>query len=204
MSEERWARYYAALEGRPPRPLFLQALRLFPEARPERGPRVAVDLGCGDGTETRELLGQGWRVVAIDSAPDALVRVRASVPVEHQARLTATAASFTEVELPPADLVYAGFSLPFCAPGSFRDLWLRITSAVRDEGLLACHLYGRHDSWAGDEGMTFLTRAEVDALLVDFHIALLHEQDEDGDSFRGRKHWHVFHLIAQKATGGAA
>jgi trans-aconitate methyltransferase len=57
---ERWEDYYAALEGRAARPLLVDALALIESLG------LAVDLGSGDGTETRELLRRGWSVVAVD------------------------------------------------------------------------------------------------------------------------------------------
>jgi hypothetical protein len=46
--------------------------------------------------------------------------------------------------------------------------------------------------------MTFHTRAEVEALLAEFEIQGLREQDADGEAVSGPKHWHVFHVIARK------
>ncbi|MEC4815643.1 MAG: methyltransferase domain-containing protein [Scytonema sp. PMC 1069.18] len=37
--------------------------------------RFAVDLGCGDGRDTVELLRQGWRVLAIDGEAEAIARL---------------------------------------------------------------------------------------------------------------------------------
>src|SRR5262249_60989488 len=45
-----WDNYYAAIEGRSLRPLFREATAYLASAG--EGPRVAIDLGCGDGTET--------------------------------------------------------------------------------------------------------------------------------------------------------
>jgi trans-aconitate methyltransferase len=50
MADPTWEDYYAAIEGRPPRQLFLDAIV------PAGATGLAIDLGCGDGTETRELL----------------------------------------------------------------------------------------------------------------------------------------------------
>jgi SAM-dependent methyltransferase len=187
-----WDEYYRAIEGRSPRPLFVDALKFA------AGPGVAVDVGCGDGTETLALLADGWTVFATDAAPEAIVRLRSSVPAEAAGRLTAVVAPFHELELPPADFVYAGLSLPFCAPGHFDEAWRRITDAVRPAGILAVHLFGPRDSWSGAPDMTFHTRAEVEALLDGFETRSLVEQDEDGQAVSGPKHWHVFHVIAAK------
>ncbi len=159
---------------------------------------VAVDLGCGAGTETLALLERGWAVTAVDGAPEAIARLRASVAPEAVAQLTTVVSPFHEVELPDADFVYASLSLPFCAPGEFREVWRRIRKALRPRAIFAGHFFGRNDSWAETPDMTFHTREELDGLFAGFDMHMLKEQDEDGEAVSGPKHWHVFHVIASK------
>jgi SAM-dependent methyltransferase len=192
-----WEQYYQAIEGRSPRALFMDAISFLPARTDERA-FLAIDLGCGDGTETRALLARGWTVIAVDSAPEAIARLRASVAPEDNARLTTFVAPFHELELPDADFVYAGLSLPFCDPHMFDEVWRRISTAVRPHGVFAGHFFGPHDSWADTAGMTFQRREDVEALLGGFDVHRLHEQDEDGPAVGGPKHWHVFHVIASK------
>jgi SAM-dependent methyltransferase len=195
-SEIEWEEYYRAVEGRSVRPLFLDAIPFLPDQRPDAARLVAIDLGCGDGTETLALLARGWTVTAVDSAPEAIARLRASVPPEDSPRLSTLIARFRELELPDADFVYASLSLPFCGPREFDEVWRRISTALRPRGVFAGHFFGPDDTWAGTPGMTFRTRAEVEALLADFDIHQLREQNEDGTAVSGPKHWHVFHVIA--------
>jgi len=178
--------------------LFVEAIPFLPTRSTDDQGLVAIDLGCGDGTEALALLARGWTVIAVDAAPEAITRLRASVAPEDSRRLTALVASFRELELPDTDLVYAGLSLPFCDPRDFDQVWRRISTAVRAEGVFAGHFFGPHDSWADTPDMTFHTRAEVEALLDGFDVHLLREQDEDGPAVSGPKHWHVFHVIASK------
>lgn len=199
-SEIEWETYYRAVAGRPLRELFVNATPFLPLAALHDRPLVAVDLGCGDGTETLELLARGWTVLAVDLSPEGVARLRESVAPADRERLSTRVAPYSEVELPTADLVYAGLSLPFCAPGEFEEVWRRITSAIRPDGLFVGHLFGPHDDWADTPDMTFHTRAKVDALLADFEIEGLREEDEDGEAVGGPKHWHVFHVIARKQS----
>lgn len=166
-----WEDYYREIEGRSPRQLFLDALELAD------GPGVAVDLGCGDGTETLALLAGGWTVVAVDSAPEGIARLRASVPASAAGRLT---------------------TLPFCHPSDFGEAWRRSAGAVRLGGVFAAHFFGPRDTWAGTSEMTFHTRDEVEALFHGLEIERLDEQEVDGQAFSGPKHWHVFHVIARR------
>jgi len=197
-SEIAWEEYYRAIEGRTLRPLFVDAIRFLPTQRADNHALVAIDLGCGDGSETLALLARGWTVTAVDGAAEAIARVRASVAPEDSARLTTVVAPFHELELPETDFVYAGLSLPFCDPREFGVVWRNISGALRPRGVFAGHFFGPLDSWAGTSGMTFHTRAEVEALFDRFDVQLLHEQDEDGAAVSGPKHWHVFHVIASK------
>jgi SAM-dependent methyltransferase len=199
-SDIEWETYYRAVAGRPLRELFVDATQFLPAEPPADRPLVAVDLGCGDGTETLELLRRGWTVLAVDVSSEGIARLRQSVSPTDSERLSTRVVPYSAVELPAADLVYAGLSLPFCRPGQFDEAWRRVTSAIRPGGHFAGHFFGPHDSWAGTPDMTFHTRAEVDALLVDFDVLGFREQDEDGEAVSGPKHWHVFHVIARKRT----
>jgi SAM-dependent methyltransferase len=197
-----WEEYYRATEGRPPRPLFVDAIAFLPARPSSDRALVGIDLGCGDGTETLALLTHGWTVTAVDSAPEAIARLRALVPPEDEPRLTTVVASFHELELPDADFAYAGLSLPFCAPPEFAQAWRQIINALRPEGIFAGHFLGPRDSWADQPGMTFHTREELETLLAGLDVHRLEEQDEDGPAVSGPKHWHVFHVIASKRQTG--
>lgn len=103
-----WEDFFAHDDARPPRPFAVDAFN-----RIEPG-GLAIDLGCGQGTETAELLRRGWSVLAVDAEPAAVARV-ARLIEPSSGRLTVRQASFADLtELPRSRLVHAGFSLPFC------------------------------------------------------------------------------------------
>jgi SAM-dependent methyltransferase len=189
-----WAGYYAWSADREPRPLLLAACA---ELGPGAG-RQAVDLGSGSGTEALELLARGWSVLAVDAEEEALAMLRSRVPAAAADRLRLACASFTVAELPPAMLIHAGFSLPFCPPGEFGALWGRIRGALAPGGIFAGQLFGVRDSWAGDPGRTFHTRAEVEALLAGLDVVRLEETEREGKAYSGPKHWHLFDIIARQ------
>jgi SAM-dependent methyltransferase len=182
-----WAAYYEKMAGRPPRPTLLQALDGF------AAPGFAIDLGCGEGRDTGELLRRGWRVLALDRSADAIARLP-----EHE-RLEARQADFTEVELPPADLVNASFTLFICPPDRFPALWARIVGALRPGGRFSGQLLGPQDSWLGREGLTFLAEPEARALFADFTLERFDEEIADSVTPRGTpKRWHIWHVVARK------
>ena len=195
MPEETiWEEYYEKIQGRKPRPLLIDVLEKYPTGESLH----AIDLGCGDGTETVVLLSRGWTVLAVDGTPAAIKHLMEKVPKDAHVRLKTQAAKFEDVTLPQTDLIHASLSLPFCHPSHFPALWEKITSAVNPGGRFAGQFFGVNDSWADDPDMTFHTEEGVCAMLEQFEIEHFLEQDEDGEATSGPKHWHVFTVIARK------
>jgi len=189
-----WDDYYQKIQGRAARQLLLDALEKFPADSTLQ----AIDLGCGDGTETALLLSRGWNVLAVDGESAGFKRLREKVPQEGRVRLQTQVSKFEEVALPPADLIHASYSLPFCHPDQFPALWEKIANALNPGGRFAGQFFGVHDSWADHKDMTFHTETQVRAMIEKFETEYFHEQDEDGQAASGPKHWHVFTVIAKK------
>ncbi len=191
-----WAAYYRETAGREPRDLFTRALDLFGDA--DASDRLAIDLGCGDGTEVLMLLASGWRVLAIDQEEEALALLTARVPPRGADHLKTEAAKFESVAFPPADLIYAGLSLFFSPPAAFPNVWSRIRSALRPGGRFAGHFLGVRDSWSHDPAMTSHTADEVNEMLAGLAIDYFAELEHDSRAVSGPKHWHLFKVIARK------
>lgn len=193
-----WTGYYDKRSANPAvRPLLVRTLELI--ATTDRGPGLAVDLACGEGTDTTELLRSGWRVVAIDASNEGIARTSDRA---HSAGLTelldARQASFEELEeLPDADLVYSAVGLPFCPPTHFPRLWQLIRESVSTrKGWIAAQFFGPNDSWATNPDLTFHAREEIEELFAGMDVLHFEERDEDGQAANGPKHWHVFDVIA--------
>ncbi len=207
-----WTRYFDAVEGQPPRETLLAALDAFDAERrasqsisPAGWRPIAVDLGCGEGRDTLELLRRGWRVVAIDSSSEAIRRLMDKVPVEAMDRLEARVQRFEDARLPPVDLVNASFSLPHCDPSEFADLWRLVTAAITPGGRFSGQLFGIRDQWASvnPDGIarTFHDRTTVERLLHEARLApeRLEEIERDGkNAFGEPKRWHIFHIVARR------
>jgi len=191
-----WAGYYAWSSGREPRPILLAACQRLGAG----AGRMAVDLGCGEGTDALALLDRGWSVLAIDIEPAGLALLRARIPAGSAGRIGLVCASFADAALPPAYLIHAGFSLPFCRPSQFPAVWGQICHALVPGGIFAGQLFGTRDSWAGDPGMTFQDRSEVTRLLDGLEIIELHETERDGEAYSGPKHWHTYDILARQPT----
>jgi len=186
--------YYKLMEGRKPRPLLLDVLEKYPTGETLH----AIDLGCGDGTESAYLLSQGWSVLAIDAEEAGINRLMQKVPTESLPRLQKQITVFEEIDLPRTDLIHASYSLPFCHPDHFPSMWEKIKNAVKPGGRVAVNFFGVNDSWANETDKTFHTEAQVREMISEFEVEYFHERDEDGESTIGPKHWHVFTVIARK------
>jgi SAM-dependent methyltransferase len=197
-----WTPYYE-YAGDDPRETLLDALARFAE------PGFAVDLGCGTGRDTFELLRRGWRVLAIDAEREAIERLLAETELDlsrlETRRLETQVVRFEDAAWPDADLLNASFALPFCGPEHFRALWWRILASLRPGARFCGQLFGDRDEWASAHAeMTFHTRGEVERLLSDLDVEGLDEVEENGPTaLEPVKHWHVFHVVARRPlTGG--
>jgi SAM-dependent methyltransferase len=190
----RFIRYLDAVKGRPPRDTLLLALDKFAE------PGFAVDLGCGDGRDTVEMLRRGWRVLAIDSEPEAIRRLEAREDLENRDNLTTLCAKMEDAQWEGVDLVNSSFALPFVPPERFPLFWQRLIGSIREGGRFAGQLFGPNDDWAAT-GLTIVTRSALDAFFAAFEFERLDEEDVDGTTGPGaKKHWHIFHIVARKLT----
>jgi SAM-dependent methyltransferase len=212
-AEKDWKGYFGAVLGKPPRDTLLAALELFEkEAAKAAGgaaggagvppaagsARFAIDLGCGEGRDTLELLRRGWRVLAIDSSPDAFEHLLPRVPAEERARLETRVGTMEALELPRCDLLNASYALPFCAPERFEAMWGTLVASVRSGGRLAGQLFGDRDDWARCGDRCHFTRAQVERMFDAFVWESFREEEHDESDSSGVKHWHVFHFVGRK------
>ncbi|MFL5790556.1 MAG: class I SAM-dependent methyltransferase [Actinomycetota bacterium] len=183
-----WSDYYTANEGRAPRDQLLDVLGRFDQ------PGNAVDLGCGAGIDTLAMLDRGWDVLAVDAEPDAIERLHARAG--DRAGLTTLLAPMEDADLPSADLIWAGYSLFFCDPARFAEVWAGIRSAVRPGGRFAGEILGDRDTWASMPDRTAMTKGDAAALFDGWITERFDEEENDGEACSGPKHWHLFHVIA--------
>jgi tellurite methyltransferase len=192
-SEERWREFVRNTAGAPPWPQLERAAELFPE------PGDALDVGAGAGRDTAYLLRRRWRVIAVDASPSAAAALR-RLPLQRNLSVVVSAAE----DFQPAtyDLVNAQFSLPFIARSRFDATVQRLRDSVRPRGVMAATFFGASDEWnvAGTQ-QTFSTQADIERIFNGWDLIQLIEVDEDGHVADGTpKHWHVFHVIAQRRS----
>ena len=187
-----WKSYYEAIENRPPRKTILTALANFEKSG------YAIDLGCGTGRDTVEILRQGWTVLAIDKEPEAIAKLQANFANPPQ--LATQVSTFETLQITqPVDLINASFCLPFCSPQAFPTMWNHLFDSLVKGGRFCGHLFGDRDSWKESGLINCQTRSQVESLLSPYKIELLEEEEHPGKTPLGEdRYWHVFHIVAKK------
>lgn len=218
-----WKEYYAAVAGMPPRDTLIRALDAFEaEDRGKASPvwRKALDIACGEGRDTREMLRRGgstrWKVMASDSTENAINLLSGSIGQRDQDRVFLVRCAmeelptrypmprFDQTERPVdgVDLANASFALPFCIPSAFGRLWTWIESALKPGGRFAGQFFGDRDEWACVRPKSHFTKPQVEHLFRDWTIEHLEEVEKEGDDAMGNaKYHHVFHVVARRAEG---
>ena len=189
----RFATYIEARRLDPPRPLLLRAAALL--GRTEQ----ALDFGAGALNSTKYLLSIGFgHVTALDASPHAQ-QLAEELPPE---RVSFVLSRFEDFDFPTGfyDLVTAEFCLPFMTEVDFRLVFPRLLGSVCAGGIFTGQLFGTSDSWnIENSGMSFHTRAAVEAYFSEFELIELAEEDHPGTTKLGEpKHWHIFHIIGRK------
>lgn len=203
-----WPAYYAAVEGKPARDTLLRAAALFErEPRdPAAPPRLAIDLACGSGRDSLELLRRGWRVIALDGEAEGVRQLLAKTPPEFAARLVAqreTFQQFITTNHERVDLLNCSAGLAFCPPELFPALWGAIVAVIKPGGRFAGQFFGDRDEWNDAPSplgsRSYHTREQVEKLLAPFAVEHLDEAETNGpDAFGDIKHFHIFHVVARR------
>jgi tellurite methyltransferase len=204
MADTHWPDYYAVTVDRPAWGTTIDAAQRFAAEDEAAGgghstPRLAVDLGCGAGRDTRELLRRGWRVLAVDKEAAAIEALEAATPSADRERLEGVVADVGAFELPPCDLVVASVSLQLLSAEDYAAVFARIAAAVPPGGRFAGLLYGDRDEAAADPAYTCPSPAAIRGFLADFHAESWVEREEDGQMALGDPHHlHLIEVVARR------
>jgi SAM-dependent methyltransferase len=190
---EDFLEYYEIAATRGTDKLLLEALKIVEEDTRIKTPGDAVDLGCGIGRDTAELLRRGWRVLAIDYCREGIAALlKRPEATRYSDYLRARVSSFARETWTKKTLVVALLSLPYCPADEFEKVWAYVVRSVRSGGYLVCHLFGDKEKEPGGEKARRFSREEVDSLLSDLEVVKL---EDNHDTERGL---HYYSIIARR------
>lgn len=158
----------------------------------------AIDLGCGSGNETVYMIKNGIKVLAIDRQlnQDFILN---RLSDNEKKMISFKESSFEDVELPNTKLLTAFFSIPFCNPNNFDELWTKIYNSIEDNGYFVGQLFGDRDAWNVVESINTFSIDKVKEYLKNYNIIKLEEIEYVRES--DNKKWHFYDIIAQKKIG---
>lgn len=158
----------------------------------------AIDLGCGSGNETVYMIKNGIKVLAIDRQLNQDFILNRLSDSEKQL-ISFKKSSFEDVEFPKTKLLTAFFSIPFCNPNNFDELWTKIYNSIEDNGYFVGQLFGDRDAWNVVESINTFSIDKVKEYLKNYNIIKLEEIEYVRES--DNKKWHFYDIMAQKKVG---
>ncbi|NOH97747.1 class I SAM-dependent methyltransferase [Vibrio sp. 99-70-13A1] len=189
-----WRQYYDKALSRPHSKRTEFAARVN-----ESNLKVAIDCGCGTGSDIQFLEQQGFKVHGFDINPDSVAICKDRFSSKFLVEISES--SFESFNYPKSGVVIANASLFFADPDKFESTWRNIKSSIEIGGVFAGDFMGFKDSWAKNyrSPTTPLSESDVKALFCDFEIVRFFERDEKAKTSLGRvKHWHTYSVVAVK------
>lgn len=195
-NDEIWRKYYKNALSRPHSKRTELAVKLN-----DSKSKVAIDCGCGTGSDIAYLEQCGYVVYGFDINPDSISICRDRF--DSKSLIEITKSSFESFDYPKAGLVIANSSLFFADPTQFDSTWNKIRSSIEVGGIFAGDFMGLKDSWASNyrSPTTPLSESEVIGLFSGFDVIRFHERDEEAKTSLGKmKHWNTYSVVAVKSS----
>lgn len=189
-----WEIYFEKNKERSLRPLYSKAISLFNSKS-----QVAMDLGCGVGTEVADLLQRGFTVHALDQESRAIELVKAKAS-NFADRLHTYVTPFELMrDWPSVDFLYSFHALPFCNRSYFDEVVNRSIRSVSPDGLYVASFFGLEDEWVVADKVVGISDVEVRSRLHGFDVLHFVEDKKVGKTvMNGEKMWHVVEVIAKR------
>lgn len=127
----------------PHRPIVEKALSHFNNL-----PKVAIDCGCGAGSESSFLLNNNFKIHAFD--PSIKAKNICLNRFKDNKKILFFNNTFEDYNFPKASLIIALFSLFFCPAYSLEHVLEKMKDSLSQQGILLIQLLGKDDAWVID------------------------------------------------------
>ncbi len=200
MSEEI-LNYLEATAHRPTRDDLKLAIKEIPS------PKIAIDCGCGAGSDIAFLRQHGFTVHAFDIEKAAIARCCERFANDNEVILTQS--SFSAFSYPQASLVVADASLFFCPPADFPSVWKKIQTALIPGGVFTGSFLGAEDTMASEDydrdafwpEVMVTDEKQVKEWFANFELLSFKEHKQSGTAPGGLPHrWHIYSVVGRKTA----
>jgi len=198
MSTEKILAYYSDTFNRKVRDDLILAAGLVNNSK------VAVDCGCGSGSDIAYLRKQGFIVHAFDIEQTAIRLCGERFRGDKNVFLSQD--SFSSYQYPDSDLVVADASLFFCPEMEFDNVWHKICDSMNSGGIFCGSFLGPKDTMAGTAydreaywpDILVFTCGELKSRFNKFDVLKFTEHNVSGHTPQGSPcQWHIYSVVAK-------
>ena len=199
MATEEIKQYYDATRDSKARSDLLFSIGLV------KGPKIAIDCGCGAGSDIEYLVSSGFFVHGFDVEEESISRCQARFKGNKNVALSQD--TFSSFSYPKASLVLADASLFFCPEGEFEYVWSQLYECLDSGGIFCGSFLGADDTMAGPgydkvafwSDVLVFDHSEVIEIFNNYDICRFTEHKSSGKAPGGEPHhWHIFSVVARK------
>ncbi len=193
--------YYDATEHREVRADLHLAVSLVGEKK------IAINCGCGAGSDIEYLLNKGFKVYGFDVEEESISRCKKRF--DNNSDVILSKDTFSSFEYPKSSLVVADASLFFCPKSDFENVWSKISESLYPDGIFFGSFLGPEDTMADDnynhkafwKDILVFHEKDLKKIFTDFEIIQFTEHKTSGVTPEGVPHdWHLFSVIAKKTN----
>ena len=191
--------YYAETANREIRPDLLFATSLI------ESNKIAIDCGCGAGSDIGYLRKKGFIVYAFDIEEESISICRDRFNGDE--RIFLSQDSFSSFNYPKSSLVVADASLFFCPEIEFENVWNKIYDSLIIGGIFCGSFLGPNDTMAGSSydksaywpNILVFNEEGLRSKLKEFEVLKFTEHNVSGETPQGLPHqWHIYSVVAKK------
>jgi len=200
MTSDKIKQYYDSTKNRNVRSDLESALTLTKE------PKIAIDCGCGAGSDIAYLLSKGFTVYGFDLENESISICNSRF--KRNKKVILSQDSFNSFEYPRASLVLADASLFFCPEKDFENVFKNIHECLYPDGIFCGSFLGPEDTMAGPSydkeaywpDILVFYEEEIKSIFDGYYeIIRFTEHKSSGNSADCSPHqWHIFSVVAKK------
>ena len=167
--------------------------------------KIAVDCGCGAGSDIAYLRAEGFTVHAFD-IEEASIRI-CKERFKEDKQVSLTQDSFSSFNYPKSSLVVADASLFFCPESEFDSVWDKIYQSLDLGGIFCGSFLGPNDTMASPDfdrdafwpNVLVFEEGALRSKLKGFELIKFTEHNVTGKTPKGIPHqWHIYSIVAKK------